>query len=60
MADDGKTKEQSEFIGYSDPVPPGATRKALDRPVEPPGTDAGERHAVGAPGGGDRNSRGRL
>jgi hypothetical protein len=43
----------------ADPVPPGATRQAIDRdrPPEhggPPNTrDAGERHATGEPGGGN-------
>lgn len=35
-------------------IPPGATRKALDRPLErgggPPGSAAGPRHAAGDPG----------
>jgi hypothetical protein len=35
-------------------VPPGATRKALDRPLDPgggpPGSGAGPRHAAGDPG----------
>src|SRR5581483_2659490 len=41
----------------TDPVPPGATREALDRPTDPgggpAGSGAGERHALGAPGGGN-------
>jgi hypothetical protein len=38
----------------SEGVPPGATRKALDRPLNPgggaPGSGAGPRHAAGDPG----------
>lgn len=41
----------------SEPVPPGATRKAFDRPEEPPGgppgSGAGPRHAAGDPGTAD-------
>jgi hypothetical protein len=41
----------------SDPIPPGATRKAFDRPENPergaPARGAGDRHATGEPGGGN-------
>jgi len=41
----------------TDPIPPGATREALDRPTDPgggpPGSGGGERHALGDPGGGN-------
>jgi len=52
----------------SEPVPPGATHKAFERPFKgeersgpptkprPKRGDAGERHATGEPGGGNLNS----
>ncbi len=46
----------------ADAVPPGATREAFDRPVDPgggaPGSGAGPRHAAGDPGD-DEESLGR-
>ena len=46
----------------ADPVPPGATRQAFDRPLDPgggaPGSGAGPRHAAGDPGD-DEESLGR-
>jgi hypothetical protein len=49
-----KTTEHIERL--HEPVPPGATRAAFDRPENPgggpPGSGAGDRHAAGTPAGG--------
>lgn len=48
-----KSKQATEKTPAEKEVPPGATRKAWDRPVDPgggPGSGAGPRHAAGDPG----------
>src|SRR5437660_7338570 len=49
-----RAKKPRKIETAADEVPPGATRKALDRPLDPgggpPGSGAGPRHAAGDPG----------
>src|SRR5262245_26315578 len=54
MAKNANKKPKPGASARSEPVPPGATRKALDRPLNPgggpPGSGAGPRHAAGDTG----------
>jgi hypothetical protein len=49
-----KKPRTERMTSMTDPVPPGATRRAVDRPLDPgggaPGSGAGPRHAAGDPG----------
>ncbi|MCI0458183.1 MAG: hypothetical protein L0Z62_14560, partial [Gemmataceae bacterium] len=57
-----KANRQGKEAGRTDAgaIPPGATREALDRPLDPgggaPGSGAGPRHAAGDPGGGGEST----